>query len=100
MSTSVYAADLLVGQSLHAIDSPALLIDIDELEANIATVAALCTGKRQRLRPHAKTHKSSIIAGMQSAAGAIGFCCAKISEAEALVGANVDDVLITTPLVG
>src|SRR5215212_6156874 len=93
-------AELIVGQSLDAIDTPALLIDLDVLEANIAAMAALCAGKSQRLRPHAKTHKSSIIATMQCQAGAVGICCAKISEAEALVGGRIDDVLITTPLVG
>ena len=97
---SLPAAERAVGQSLDAIDTPALLIDLDGLEANIAAMAALCAGKPQRLRPHAKTHKSPIIAAMQRQAGAVGICCAKISEAEALVGGRIDDVLITTPLVG
>ncbi len=97
---SVPAADRIVGHLLDAIDTPALLIDLDGLAANIAAMAALCAGKPQRLRPHAKTHKSPIIAAMQREAGAVGICCAKISEAEALVGGRIDDVLITTPLVG
>src|SRR5215213_10091046 len=100
MSTPAGASDVIMGQSLDAIDTPALLIDLDVLEANIAAMAALCAGKPQRLRPHAKTHKSPIIAAMQRQAGAVGICCAKISEAEALAGTTVDDVLITTPLVG
>jgi D-serine deaminase-like pyridoxal phosphate-dependent protein len=100
MSVVLCATDLAVGQSLEAIDSPALLIDIDELQANIAAMGALCAGSPQQLRPHAKTHKSSIIADMQITAGAVGICCAKISEAEALAGANINDVLITTPVVG
>src|SRR3954462_703627 len=99
-SMSVPPDDRIVGQPLDAIDTPALLIDLDGLEANIAAMAALCAGKPQRLRPHAKTHKSPIIAAMQRQAGAVGLCCAKISEAEALAGGRIDDVLITTPLVG
>ena len=82
------------------LDTPALLIDRDALEANVAAMAALVAGRPQRLRPHAKTHKSPIIAAMQRAAGASGFCCAKLAEAEALAGPDVDDVLITTPVVG
>jgi len=101
MSSSALETDLMtVSQSLDAIDTPALLIDLGVLEANLAAMAALCTGRPQRLRPHAKTHKSPIIAAMQRQAGAVGICCAKISEAEALAGTTVDDVLITTPLVG
>jgi 3-hydroxy-D-aspartate aldolase len=100
MSIPAAADDRIVGQSLDAIDTPALLIDLDVLEANITAMAALCAGKPQRLRPHAKTHKSPIIAAMQRQAGAVGICCAKISEAEALAGASINDVLITTPLVG
>jgi len=100
MSVVLRATNVAVGQSLEAIDSPALLIDIDELQANIAAMGALCAGSPQQLRPHAKTHKSSIIADMQITAGAVGICCAKISEAEALAGANINDVLITTPVVG
>ena len=49
---SLPAAERAVGQSLDAIDTPALLIDLDGLEANIAAMAALCAGKPQRLRPH------------------------------------------------
>src|SRR3954451_24351662 len=97
---SLPATDRIVGQLLDTIDTPALLINLDALEANIAAMAALCAGKPQRLRPHAKTHKSPIIAAMQRQAGAVGICCAKISEVEALVGGSIDDVLITTPLVG
>jgi len=97
---SVPPDNRIVGQPLDAIDTPALLIDLDGLEANIAAMAALCAGKPQRLRPHAKTHKSPIIAAMQRQAGAVGICCAKISEAEALARGRIDDVLITTPLVG
>src|SRR5215203_4733502 len=100
MSIPAAADDRIVGQSLGAIDTPALLIGLDVLEANITAMAALCADKLQRLRPHAKTHKSPIIAAMQRQAGAVGICCAKISEAEALAGGRIDDVLITTPLVG
>ena len=92
------AAEL--GCPVAELDTPSLLIDATTLEANIAGLAALSAGKPQRIRPHAKSHKSPIIARMQQEAGAVGVCCAKLAEAEVLGTGGIGDVLITTPIVG
>jgi len=79
--------------------TPALLIDLDALERNIASMAAYAKSRGIALRPHAKTHKSVEIAKRQIAAGAPGVCCAKLGEAEALAGGGIDSILITSPVV-
>src|SRR5512134_569903 len=63
--------------------TPALLVDLDALDANIAKMAAHCKAKNRALRPHGKTHKCPEIARRLMAAGAVGACAAKLSEAEA-----------------
>src|SRR5690348_12139670 len=78
------------------IDTPALVLDLDALEANIATMAELARTRGIALRPHAKTHKSSRIARLQLAAGAVGQCCAKLGEAEVLAAAGIGGLLITS----
>ena len=83
-----------------AVDTPALLVDVDVLERNIAAMAAAFARSPAALRPHAKTHKSAAIARRQLAAGAIGITCAKVGEAEALVAAGLRDVLIANQVVG
>ncbi|TCT04380.1 DSD1 family PLP-dependent enzyme [Aquabacter spiritensis] len=89
------------GRSLsEEIGTPALLVDARGLDANIAAMAAACAGRRQRLRPHVKTHKCAEIARRQIAAGAVGVSCAKLSEAEAMADHGIADLLITTPVVG
>lgn len=94
-------AEKIVGTPVGDLDTPALLVDASALEANIAAMAKLCAGRPTRLRPHAKTHKSSVIADMQIDAGAAGICCAKLGEAEAIArDGHVGDILVTTPLVG
>ncbi len=98
MNLRVGAADAAIGASLADIDTPALLIDAAALEANIAALAELCAGKSPRLRPHTKTHKSPIVARLQQAAGAVGVCCAKLAEAEALAADGIGDLLVTTPI--
>jgi D-serine deaminase-like pyridoxal phosphate-dependent protein len=84
---------------LEGIETPALVIDMDALEANIATMARYMRGRKARLRPHFKTHKCTAIAHLQIAAGATGACCAKLSEAEVLLAAGVRDVLIANQVV-
>ena len=76
------------------LQTPALVIDLDVLERNIARMAAHARKNRIALRPHAKTHKCSEIAKLQMAAGALGICCAKLGEAEALADAGIDSILI------
>ncbi len=83
---------------LEDVATPALLLDLDVLERNLAAMATECRAGGVGLRPHAKTHKSPWVAARQREAGAIGICAAKVSEAEALVHGGVDDVLITTEL--
>ncbi len=79
--------------------TPALLIDLDALEKNIADMAAFAARSGIALRPHAKTHKCVEIARRQIAAGAAGICCAKLGEAEALAEGGIDGILITSPVV-
>jgi 3-hydroxy-D-aspartate aldolase len=92
----------LIGQQggRRSLNTPALVIEADVLAANIAKMAAFTREHGMALRPHAKTHKSNAIARMQIAAGAVGICCAKIGEAEAIAdGGGVDSILITSPVV-
>lgn len=88
------------GDPLAAIDTPALLVDLDALEANIAAMAAFARQAGIALRPHAKTHKCVEIARRQLAAGAVGLCCQKVSEAEALLPSGVGDLLVSNHIVG
>jgi D-serine deaminase-like pyridoxal phosphate-dependent protein len=85
---------------LEQVDTPALLVDLDALEGNIARMAKAVGGGAVRLRPHAKSHKCAEIARRQVAAGAVGVCSQKVSEAEALVAGGVADVLVTNEIVG
>ena len=84
--------------SRTSIDTPALIVDLDALERNIATMAARAKAWGVALRPHAKTHKCSAIARRQVEAGAIGIACATIDEAEVMVEADLPGVLVTSPL--
>ena len=88
------------GATLAEVETPALLIDLDVLEANLAEMAAVAARAGVGLRPHTKTHKSPEIARMQVAAGAAGITCAKLGEAEVMADAGLDDLLIAYPLVG
>ena len=81
-------------------DTPALVLDLDRLEANIAEMARACTQAGVRLRPHTKTHKMPEIAKLQVAAGAQGITCAKLGEAEVMANAGIDDILIAYPIWG
>src|SRR5439155_57098 len=78
------------------LDTPALYVDLDVLERNIARMQEQCRAWGVALRPHVKTHKIAEIAQMQLDAGAIGITVAKVGEAEVLPG---DDVLVAYPLV-
>ncbi len=77
------------------LDTPALYVDLDVLERNIARMQEQCRAWGVALRPHVKTHKIAEIAQMQLDAGAIGITVAKVGEAEVLPG---DDVLVAYPL--
>ena len=84
------------GISKWDLDTPALCVDLDRMEANIAKMQAVVKRNGIATRPHAKTHKSADIARLQLAAGAIGICTAKVSEAEALLEAGIDRICMTT----
>ncbi|HET6971724.1 MAG TPA: DSD1 family PLP-dependent enzyme [Phenylobacterium sp.] len=81
------------------LNTPVLVVEADALDRNIARMAALAAAKGVRLRPHAKTHKSVDIARRQVEAGAVGVCCAKLGEAEALAAGGIAGLHITSPVV-
>ncbi len=89
-----------IGMPLEAVDTPALLLDLDAFERNIARLARTVAGTSVRLRPHAKSHKCPVIALRQMASGAVGVCCQKVSEAEAMVYGGVPDILVSNQIVG
>jgi 3-hydroxy-D-aspartate aldolase len=91
----------LIGQqgSRRSLNTPALVLDLEMLDRNIAEMAAFAKTHNVKLRPHSKTHKSADIAKRQIKAGALGVCCAKLGEAEALAEAGVEHVHITSPVV-
>ena len=86
--------------ALNEIDTPALLIDLDAFERNLKRLPNALSTHSVKLRPHAKTHKCPIIALKQIELGAVGVCCQKVSEAQALVYGGVSNVLITNQIVG
>ena len=82
-----------------SLNTPALLLDLNALDRNIAAMAAHAKAAGINLRPHAKGAKSVEIGRRQVAAGAIGICCATLGEAEVIAGAGIADVLVTSPVV-
>jgi 3-hydroxy-D-aspartate aldolase len=88
-----------VGDRLEDVDTPALVLDLDAFEKNLATLKD-SVKDRVRVRPHAKTHKCPDVAKRQIALGAVGMCCQKVSEAEAMVDGGVKDVLVSNEVVG
>ncbi len=82
------------------LDTPALLVDLDIVDANIARMQAFADNEGFLLRPHAKSHKSLAIANRQLEAGASGLCVATSSEAQVLGESMADDILVAYPLVG
>ncbi|MFZ3235487.1 MAG: DSD1 family PLP-dependent enzyme [Stellaceae bacterium] len=89
-----------IGMPLDEVDTPALLVDLDAFERNLARLPQRISGGNVRLRPHAKTHKCPVIALQQVARGAVGVCVQKVGEAEAMVYGGVRDVLVTNEIVG
>jgi 3-hydroxy-D-aspartate aldolase len=88
------------GMALREVDTPALIIDLDGFERNLRRMSDAVANAGVRLRPHAKTHKSSIIAHQQIALGAVGICCQKVSEAEIMVRDGIGDVLVSNEVAG
>ncbi|HEX3481448.1 MAG TPA: DSD1 family PLP-dependent enzyme [Kofleriaceae bacterium] len=90
----------LIGRAARdRLATPALVIDRDALDRNLARMAEFARAHGTALRPHAKTHKSADLARRQLAAGAAGVCCAKLGEAEALADGGIPRLLITSPVV-
>ena len=90
----------MLGSSIGALATPAVLVDLDVLERNIARMAARAREAGVRLRPHAKTHKCPPIGRLQRAAGAWGLSVAKVGEAEVFADAGLDDLFVAYPVVG
>lgn len=88
-----------VGASAAMIETPALLLDLDAFERNLAAMARFAAERGIRLRPHGKTHKCAAIARLQVARGAVGLCCQKLAEAEAFAAGGVEDLLVTNEIV-
>src|SRR5215467_6452699 len=82
------------------IDTPALVVDLDIMERNLTRVASYAREHGLRLRPHTKTHKSVSLARRQIALGAAGLTVAKVGEAEVMLGAEPEDVLVAFPIIG
>lgn len=80
--------------------TPAVVIDLDVVERNIARVQALCDKAGVANRPHIKTHKSPVLAAMQRKAGASGITCQKLGEAEVMADGGQDDIFISYNLLG
>ncbi|HOZ94816.1 MAG TPA: alanine racemase, partial [Ottowia sp.] len=88
----------LIGQGVDAIDTPALVVDLDAANRNLQRMSAFASRYGLRLRPHAKMHKSAQFAHLQLQAGAVGLCVQTVGEAEALAAGGVNDIFITNEL--
>ncbi len=88
------------GISLHEVDTPAFIVDLPTLRANLARVARAAAEAELELRPHIKAHKTPEIARMQIEAGAAGVTAAKVSEAEAMIRGGMTDVFLANEIVG
>ena len=95
-----YYTPAQIGMPLSDVDTPALILDMDAFEHNLKLLNDSLVGRGVKLRPHAKSHKCPEIALRQMALGAVGVCCQKVSEAEAMVDGGVNDVLIANEVVG
>lgn len=90
---------MMKGKTKAQLDTPCLVLEAGLLEQNIQAMAQWVSSRNKRLRPHAKTHKCSVLARRQMEAGAVGVCAAKLSEAEKLMEAGLRGILITSPVV-
>ena len=85
---------------ISELDTPALLIDLDIMEGNLRKVSTYAAEHGLRLRPHTKTHKSPALARRQIRSGAAGITVAKVSEAEVMMSAEPEDLLVAYPVIG
>jgi len=89
----------LIGKTVHDIDTPALVIDLDAMKRNLSRMADFAKKHHVRWRPHAKLHKSARLARLQIKAGAVGVCVQKTAEAEIMVAGGVHNVYISNQVV-
>jgi D-serine deaminase-like pyridoxal phosphate-dependent protein len=85
---------------IEELDTPVPVVDLDIVEHNLKKMQAYCDSHGLALRPHIKTHKIPAFAHRQVELGAKGITCQKLGEAEVMIDAGLDDVLISYPLVG
>ena len=85
---------------IDELDTPVPVVDLDIVEHNLAKMQAYCDSHGLALRPHIKTHKIPAFAHRQVELGAKGITCQKLGEAEVMIDAGLDDILISYPLVG
>ena len=83
-----------LGLTIEELPTPSLLLDLDVFEANCAKLASALKASNVAWRPHTKGHKSPRLARKMMEAGAVGVTCAKVGEAEVMVGGGIDSVLI------
>ncbi|MDA1002671.1 MAG: alanine racemase [Chloroflexi bacterium] len=98
--TQIAAAATEIGLPVEALDTPALYVDLDALEHNIATMAGVCRDLGVAWRPHVKASKAPELAKRLIAGGAVGITCAKVSEAEVMADGGITDILIANEIVG
>jgi D-serine deaminase-like pyridoxal phosphate-dependent protein len=89
-----------VSTPFATVDTPALLLDVSALQANIQRMGAFFSHRHCKLRPHFKSHKCTAIAKLQMKAGAVGITCAKLGEAEVVADAGIRNILIANQIVG
>jgi D-serine deaminase-like pyridoxal phosphate-dependent protein len=85
---------------ISELETPAVVVDLDVMDQNLARMAAYCREHELRLRPHTKSHKIPELAQRQIASGALGITVAKLGEAEVMLKAGITDILIAYPIVG
>lgn len=94
-----HRAEAWIGHGVAIVDTPALVIDLDAMDRNLARMADFAHAHGLRLRPHAKMHKSAALALLQMAHGAVGVCVQKTDEALALARAGVSDIYISNEVI-
>lgn len=85
-----------IGTPVRGLETPALLVDLGAMERNLRRMAERLKGSGLRLRAHAKTHKSPLLARKQMDLGAVGVCCQKVAEAEVMAAGGVEDILVSS----
>ncbi len=87
-------------KTIEELDTPALLVDLDRMEANLRTMQAKADAWGVKLRPHTKTHRTPELAKLQIRMGAAGITVAKLGEAEVMAAEGIEDIFIANEIVG